>query len=62
MDKQNIGEGNYEAAEQFQNEQHAFAKSGKAEQKAREAADAIDGPEAEELEKARKAAADGRSA
>lgn len=62
MDKQNIGEGNYEAAEQFQNEQHAFAKSGKAEQKAREAADAIDGPEAEELEKARKASADGRSA
>jgi YegS/Rv2252/BmrU family lipid kinase len=62
MDKQKIGEGNYEAAEEFQNEQHEFAKSGKAEQKAREAAEALDGPEAEELEKARKASADGHSA
>jgi YegS/Rv2252/BmrU family lipid kinase len=62
MDKQKIGEGNYEAAEEFQNEQHEFAKSGKAEQKAREAADALDGPEAGELEKARKASADGHSA
>lgn len=62
MDKQKIGEGNYEAAEEFQNEQHAFAKSGKVEEKAREAADALDGPEAEELEKARKASADGHTA
>lgn len=62
MDKQKIGEGNYEAAEEFQNEQHEFAKSGKAEQKAREAADALDGPEAEGLEKARKASADGHTA
>lgn len=62
MDTQKIGEGNYEAAEHFQNEQHEFAKSGKAEQKARQAADALDGPQAEELEKARKASADGHSA
>ena len=45
------GEGSYEGTEQFQKAQHEFAKSGKAEQKAREAADALDGPEAEELEK-----------
>lgn len=57
--KQKIGEGNYEAAEEFQKEQHEFAQSGKVEEGAREAADALDGPEAEELEEAREAS--GRS-
>jgi hypothetical protein len=61
MDKQKIGEGNYEAAAEFQKEQHAFARSGDVKKKAREAADALDGPEAEELEKARAASADGES-
>jgi hypothetical protein len=61
MDKQKIGEGNYEAAAEFQKEQHAFARSGEVKKKAREAADALDGPEAEELEKARAASADGES-
>ncbi|MFM5929928.1 MAG: hypothetical protein ACKOPQ_03365 [Novosphingobium sp.] len=62
MEKQQIGEGNYEAAAEFQREQHEFAKSGKVEAKAREAAEALDGAEGEELEEARKASADGHSA
>lgn len=53
------GEGSYEGARKFQKEEHAFAKSGRVEKKAREAADALDGREAEDLEKARKAAAKG---
>lgn len=61
-DKQKIGEGNYEAAEEFQKEQHAFAKSGKVDEKAREAADAMDSAEAEELEEAREASARGDTA
>lgn len=61
-DKQKIGEGNYEAAEEFQKEQHEFAKSGKVDAKAREAAEALDGPEAEDLEEAREASARGDSA
>jgi len=56
------GEGSYDGAEKFQKEQHAFAESGKVNQKAREAAEAVDGKDADELEKARKAAADGHSA
>ena len=60
-DKQQMGEGSYEGTEQFQREQHAFAKTGKAGEKSREAAEALDGPEAEELERARKAAAEGKS-
>lgn len=48
------GEGSYTGARQFQKDQHEFAKSGKVEQKAREAEDALDGPEGEELERARK--------
>lgn len=62
MNKQKIGEGNYEAAAEFQEEQHEFARSGEVKKKAREAADALDGPEAAELEKARAAAASGKSA
>ena len=56
------GEGSYEGAEQFQKEQHEFAKSGKVEEKAREAADALDGPEADELEDAATKSADGKTA
>ena len=56
------GEGSYEGAEQFQKEQHEFAKSGQVEKKAREAADALDGPEGEELEKAEKDSAEGKTA
>jgi hypothetical protein len=62
MTKQQMGEGNYEAAREFQKEQHEFAKSGKVRPKAREAAEAVDGAEGDELEAARKAAADGNSA
>lgn len=62
MTEQQKGEGNYEAAAEFQKEQHEFAKSGKVAEKAREAADAVDGAEADELERARQAAAVGKSA
>jgi hypothetical protein len=53
-DNQIQGEGNYDAARRYQKEQHEFAKSGKAEKKAREAEDALDSPEGEDLERARK--------
>lgn len=56
------GEGSYEGTEKFQKEQHEFAKSGRVEDKAREAAEALDGEEAEELERARKASAEGKTA
>lgn len=46
------GEGSYEGTEQFQKAQHEFAKSGRVEKKAREAADALDSEEGAELEKA----------
>lgn len=61
MDKQKMGEGNYEAGREFQKEQHDFAKSGKVKPQARKAADALDSDEAEELEAARKASAEGRT-
>ena len=48
------GEGNYDAARRYQQEQHEFAKSDRVEKKAKEAEEALDGPEAEELERARK--------
>ena len=48
------GEGDYEAARRFQEQQHEFAKSGPVEEKAREAEEALDGPEGEDLERARK--------
>ena len=56
------GEGSYDGSEQFQKDQHKFAKDGPVKDKAREAADALDSDEAEELEQARKAAAEGHSA
>jgi hypothetical protein len=46
------GEGSYDGAEQYQEDQHEFAKSGKVKEKAREAAEALDGKEGEELRKA----------
>ena len=48
------GEGSYDGTEKYQKAQHEFAKSGRVEKKAREAADALDSDEAVELEKARK--------
>ena len=56
------GEGNYKASREFQQEQHEFARSGKVERAARDAADALDGQEAGELEEARKAAVNHRNA
>jgi len=55
------GDGDYVSAKRFDDEERSFVKSGRVEQKAREAADALDGPEAEELERARKASAKGKS-
>ena len=53
------GEGNYDAARRYRHEQEAFAKSGKVEQKAKEAEAALEGPEAADLEAAREEAARG---
>lgn len=55
------GEGSYDGAEQFQKEQHEFAKSGQVADKAREAAEALDGPEGAELKKAEKDTAEGKT-
>jgi hypothetical protein len=56
-DKSKIqGEGNYDAARKFDDEERAFVKKGGIEQKAKEAEAALDGPEGEELERARKEA------
>ncbi len=56
---ENEGEGSYTAAREFDKDQHLFAKSGKVEEKAKEARDALDGPEGDELEAARKETKDG---
>ena len=48
------GEGNYDAARKFDEEERAFVQKGPVEQKAREAEEALDGPEGEDLEQARK--------
>jgi hypothetical protein len=56
-DKSKIqGEGNYDAARKFDQEEQAFVKKGGIEQKAKDAEAALDGPEGAELEKARKEA------
>jgi hypothetical protein len=55
----NQGEGDYEAARRFDTAEAAFAKSGKVEDAARQAAEALEGPEGEELEAARKATGEG---
>jgi hypothetical protein len=48
------GEGDYEAARRFDDEERAFVKSGQVDQKAREAETALDGPDGDDLERARK--------
>jgi hypothetical protein len=54
-DKNQIqGEGNYDAARKFDEQERAFVKSGQVEKKAKEAEEALDGPEGVELERARK--------
>lgn len=54
-DKNQIqGEGNYDAAREFDAEERAFVKKGGVERKAQEAEEALDGPEGEELERARR--------
>ena len=54
-DKNKIqGEGNYDAARKFDEDERAFVKKGGVEQKAKEAEQALEGPEGAELEKARK--------
>jgi hypothetical protein len=54
-DKNKIqGEGNYDAARRFDEEERKFVESGQVEEKAKAAEEALEGPEAEELERARK--------
>lgn len=61
-DKDKIqGEGDYESARRYQNDQHEFAQKGPVEQKAREAEEALDGPEGEELEEARRETGEGKT-
>jgi hypothetical protein len=48
----NEGEGSRTAARQYDRAAEKFAKSGKVEEKAREAREAIDSPEGRELERA----------
>lgn len=56
------GEGDYESAKRYQQEQQAFAETGPVEEKAREAEEALDGPEGPELEKARQETGQGKTA
>ncbi|MBV9994717.1 MAG: hypothetical protein JO127_05850 [Caulobacteraceae bacterium] len=53
------GEGNYDAARRYRKEQETFARSGKVEEKAKQAEAALEGPEGDELEAARHKAARG---
>ncbi len=56
------GEGNYDAARKYQQEQHEFAKSDKVKDAARDAAEAVDSAdEGAELEQARKDSAKGKT-
>lgn len=55
------GEGNYDAARQFDRDEEAFVKKGGYEKKAREAEEALDSPEGEELEQARKQTGEGKT-
>ena len=47
--QQNEGEGNRTAAREYNKAQHDFARSGKVDEKAREARKAVEGAEADEL-------------
>lgn len=51
----NEGEGNRTAAKAYNKDTQEFIKSGKVDEKAREAANALDGPERRELEQAEEA-------
>ena len=51
-EQKNEGEGNKTAARHYNEKTEQFAKSGKVEEKAREAADAIEGGKADELRRA----------
>jgi hypothetical protein len=51
-DQKNEGEGNKTAARHYNEATERFAKSGKVDEKAREAKDALDGTEGRELEHA----------
>ena len=53
------GEGNYDAARKFDQDERDFIKKGGVEKKAREAEQALDGEEGADLEKARKDSAKG---
>ncbi len=53
--QQNEGEGNRTAAKKYNDEQAAFAKSGKVQAAAKEAKKAVEGPEAAKLKEAEKA-------
>jgi hypothetical protein len=55
------GEGNYDAARKFDQEERAFVESGKVAAGAKAAKDALDGPEAADLEAARQATARGET-
>jgi hypothetical protein len=55
------GEGDYASARKFDEDEARFVKSGKVEEKAREAEQALDGPEGEALEKARASTARGET-
>jgi hypothetical protein len=48
------GEGDYDAARKFDQDERDFIAKGGVEKKAREAEQALDGPDGAELEKARK--------
>ena len=60
-DGKNQGEGDYESARKYDAEQEAFAKSGKVQPAAHEAAEALDGPEGAELEEARVRTGEGQT-
>ena len=60
-DGKNQGEGDYESARKYDAEQEAFAKSGKVQPAAQEAAEALDGPEGAELEEARVRTGEGQT-
>jgi hypothetical protein len=57
----NQGEGDYASAKKFDDQEAAFAKSGKVKAAAMAAKAALDGPEAADLDVARVASAKGRS-
>lgn len=55
------GEGNYDAARKFDEDERDFIAKGGVEKKAREAEQALDGPEGADLEKARKETGAGKT-